>query len=362
MTTMNRRQFHAALNRLETMAKAQGATQLFHTPSDSNPGTWPNGRQTDLDEHTDGIGTDYRGVKKSLSLKVANSEALTPAEVAIFKGGEANAEVAGTYIKNKINAQQPLTPVENWFCQGGWNQVKKGVTSVSRRSGAKPGPAGYPGDNDDAKNVPDTHAGENESDEVEHDAKKSLPGAISESQQLGNFLELSPFLNEFAGAMAVGLEGLENRMISTFDKVTKSLLNRIENLENCLSKSISEQGEFNKGFAETIVGIGQHVAGASEIVSQQAQIPIGPPKSQFRVLPGGQPNQIGIQPIEKSFATVGSNVMQDNYVDKSDISQIMVELVKSNKLNPIEVVKFETTGELSSNAERMIKSFSAGQK
>jgi hypothetical protein len=88
MSTMNRGEFQAALGRLDALSKGQ----LYHTPSDSNPGTWAGSGQEDQNEHEDGIdenGTDYNGVKKSLANKVAKSLALTPAEVAIASGNKA---------------------------------------------------------------------------------------------------------------------------------------------------------------------------------------------------------------------------------------------------------------------------------
>lgn len=362
--SMEKAQFHNALNRLETMAKG-GATQLHHTSSDSNPGSWPGGAQSDQNEHEDGIddnGTDYNGVRKSLALKIENSEALTPAEVAISKG---LVEDAGGFIQHKINSKETLTPVENWFFRGGWNEVAeiaKGVEGANKNSSPKPSPAGAPGEDDDAASVGSTHGGEKESS-VEGDAKKSFAEEVANSETLQQGFELSPFLYEFTRAHAEGLDGIEARISKNIYDMIAPLYEHIEYLETELGKSIKDQGEFNKAFGETIVGIGQHVAGNADVQQQQAQMPAGPPKSQLRAIPGGLQEQQsipqGIQPVAKSFDLGGLDV-GENALNKTQIVNAMVELVKAGKLNALDVSKFEMTGEIAPQVENMVKSF-AGQ-
>src|SRR5574339_119269 len=100
---MDKDKFNSALGRLQDMAKSQ----LFHTGSDSNPGTWAGSPQSDLNDHEDGIdenGTDYNGVKKALAMKVEKCLALTPAEVMIIKGQDPRKVIA-----EKISKGQKLT-------------------------------------------------------------------------------------------------------------------------------------------------------------------------------------------------------------------------------------------------------------
>lgn len=338
--SMENSEFQAALGRLESMAKGQ----LHHTPSDSDPGTWAGtSTQDGQDEHNDGIdenGTDYEGVKKALATKIERSQALTPAEVAIVKGADPRPA-----IMEKINKGETLTPAEGWVLKGGFAKMCKGND--------KPTSAGVPGEAKDAGSVPDSHAGENENDEIEPDAKKSLDGAIAQTDHLRKGLEMSPILVEFTRAMGEALNGLEARTALRIEKSVMALVERQAALEEFVSKAFAEQGEFNKSFAETMVGVGQHVAGQSEVMTAQATAPAGPPKSQLRAIPGGQAQpQEGVQVMQKSFA--GGLDVGGEALAKSQVINAMADLVEKGKLNSLDVVKFEMTGEINPNVSQMV--------
>ena len=342
MSSVTKTDFHAALDRLEAMAKG-GATQLHHTASDSVPGSHAGVATSDYqDEHKDGIdenGTDYSGVKKALSAKVEKSQALTPAEVAIVKGQDPRPLIA-----QKVSKGESLTPAELWVTKGGYAKMQK--------ASEMPCEAGKPGEADDASSVPDTHAGKNENDEIEADAKKSLDSAVSETSHLRKGLEMSPILAEFARAMGAALQGTEARTVQAINKALSPVVERISALENSLSKSVSEQGEFNKGFAETLVGIGQHVAGNSEVNASQATLPAQAPKSQLRAVPGGQ----GVQAVQKSFGPGGLEVGTDA-LTKSQIVNTMTDMVKSGKINALEVIKFETSNQINPQTEKLVSDY-----
>src|SRR5690606_39193644 len=89
---------------------------------------------------------------------------------------------------------------ESWAAKGGFAQISKGND--------KPTKAGTPGEADDANSVPDSHAGDKET-EIEHDAKKSLDAALAKSQYASRGLEMSPILAEFASALGHALRGVE---------------------------------------------------------------------------------------------------------------------------------------------------------
>lgn len=341
--SMVKSDFHAALDNLENMAKAQGSTQLYHTPSDSDSGSHAGTSTTDYqNEHEDGIdenGTDYDGVRKALSAKVEKSQALTKAEVAIVKGQDPRPLIA-----EKVAKGESLTSAEAWVVKGGYDKMNKG--------GDKPGKAPAPGECDDANSVPDTNAGDNEDDEIEADAKKSLQGAISESKNLRKGIEMSAILAEFARAMGTALQGTEARVAQRVTKsVTAALapvLSKVDALEARLTKSVDAQSAFNKGLGETVVGIGQHVVGSGEVASSQATAPVGAPKSQFRSQPQGS-----VQAVEKSFGPGGLENGTEALV-KSQAVEAMTDLVKSNQINALEVCKFEMTGEISPHVQKMV--------
>jgi hypothetical protein len=336
--SMENREFQAALTRLESMAKGQ----LYHTPNDSDPGSWAGTSTTDdQDAFTDDIdenGTDYNGVKKALATKIERSQALTPAEVAIVKGQDPRPA-----IQAKISKGEALTPAEGWVLKGGFAKMAKGND--------KPSAAPTPGEGDNANSVPDTNAGENEDDEIIAQANKSLDGAIANSDHLAKGLEMSPILVEFTRAMGEALNGLEARTALRIEKSVMALAERVGQMENLVAKSFNEQGEFNKGFAETLVGVGQHVAGNAEIATSQAQMPAGPPKSQLRAVPGGQAPE-GVQAVQKSFAggmDVGSEALA-----KSQVIGAMADLVEKGRLNSLDVVKYEMTGEINPAVSQMV--------
>lgn len=332
--SMPRNQFTAALGRLESMAKG-GSTQLHHTGSDSVPGQHAGTSTSDYqDEHTDGIdenGTDYNGVKKALAAKVEKCQALTPAEVALVKGQDPRQLIAA-----KIQKGQRLTPAERWA-------LNKGAD--------KPSSPGTPGEAKDANSVPDSHAGEAEPDEIEPDAKKSLQQAAAGKPNLSKGLEMSPILAEFASAMGEGLSSVSADVARQVQKSLQPFMQRLANLE----KSMNEQGEFNKSFAETLVGIGQHVAGGTEVGAAAAQQPAHAPKSHLRAIQGGQQpqGQPGVQPVQKSFGPGGLEMGGDQ-MNKSQVIGVMSDLVQKGKLNSLDVIKYESTGEISPQVQQIV--------
>ena len=355
MSSIAKSDFHAALNRLESMAKGQGATQLYHTSGDSAPGSHAGTSTMDYqDEHTDGIddnGTDYSGVKKALAAKVEASRALTKAEVAIVKGSDPR-----PFIAEKVAKGESLTAAESWVIKGGYDKMKKEYDekemAYSVAKGAdKPGTAGTPGEDKDATSVPDSHAGEAEQDEIEADAKKSLDSAIAQTQNLRKGLEMSPILAEFANAMGHALRGVESNVVKSVTAAITPVVARVAQVEQTIAKSINDQGQFNVGFAETLVGIGQHVAGTSDVSTQQATAPAYAPKSQLRAIQGGQ--QQGVAPVQKSFGPGGLPSGSESMA-KSTVVGAMTELVKGGKLNSLDVCRYEMTGEINPQVQQMV--------
>lgn len=358
MSNMNRDEFHAALGRLEALSKGQ----LFHTPSDSNPGTWAGTGQEDQNEHEDGIdenGTDYNGVKKALANKVAKSKALSPAEVAIVKGDKSAARKS---IAAKIGKGSKLTQAESWAVRKGFpfgkddDEEKDGKDPV-KKGDATPEKAKTPGENKDPGSVPDSHGGDSD-EAIEGDAKKSLGGAIANTDHLKKGIEMSPILAEFARAMGVALEGTEARTAQRISKaiydVVSPLAARIEVMEKSFSGFGQSQGEFNKSFAEAMVGIGQQLAGSAEVAAAAGNGPAGAPKSHLRAVPSGQQSGGGVQVMQKSFTGPGGLDVSGEAFAKSQIVDAMIDLVKGGKLNQLEVVKFESSGEMNPAVRNMV--------
>ncbi len=82
---------------VEAMSGQSGATQVYHTPANSNPGSWAGSVERDVPENgaTDGVsdnGTDYSGAAKMLKSifdKIAKGQKLSSVEQLVLKGSMA---------------------------------------------------------------------------------------------------------------------------------------------------------------------------------------------------------------------------------------------------------------------------------
>lgn len=336
--------FQKSMERLATMAKG---TQLHHTGSDSDPGTWPGGAQQDLDEHggdihIDDNGTDYSGVRKALAAKVRKSLALTPAEVVIAEGGNPLTLIAG-----KVQKGQSLTSVESWAVKGGFDAktgqyVKKGNDKPSDS-------ADTPGEYTGASSVPPTNAGDDTTDEVESDAAKSFNQAVNTSLELQKGLELSPFLYELTRALGTALSGTEAGVAKGVAAALSPVVKRIEAIEKSIGDSFQDQGEFNKSLAGAVLGIGQVVSGNVQEATQQATQAAYAPKSQMRA----GTSDGGVQVINKAVGPGGLEMD----LTKSQISEAMVEMVTKGQLDTLSVIKFEGSGEINPQTRQNVLAY-----
>lgn len=165
-----------------------------------------------------------------------------------------------------------------------------------------------------------------------YDMGKSMSQAVQESDTLQKGIEVSQFLSEFAKAMGAGFEGMESRLNAQIQNIGQSLFDSLSSFAN-------EQGEFNKSLAEGVVNIGHGVAGSIEQVQQVAEMPIAAPRSQqLQVLPGGQQGF-----VQKSF---GGHPGEE--ISKSMVADAMNDMIQKGEqgITPLEVIKFDTTGEL----------------
>jgi hypothetical protein len=366
MSTVAKTEFEKSLARLESMTKSQ----LFHTASDSNPKTWAGSSETDEDSMDDSIqenGTDYDGVKKSLAAKVSASKALTPAEVKIVKGQNPYTDIA-----IKVNKGLALTKAESWALKGGRkffaksdemaNSPKKDGAAEENKT-ARDIPSLNVADKNDGKKDAEADPGTSkgfpfDKDEDDDKAEKSLANGIAGHRQLREGIEMSPILHQFAAAMGHALEGQEARVVKSVTRALAPLFARIEGVEKSVNGFMSGQDEFNKSMGEAVVGIGQQIAGSGEVANAANSLPVGPPRSQLRSIAGG--GQGGISPVAKSFGGPGGLEDGAGAMAKSQIVNVMTDMVKSGKLNPLEVVKYESTGELTQAVSQAVLSHAQG--
>jgi hypothetical protein len=271
-------------------------------------------------------------------------------------------------IGDKIAKGQKLTAAESWCAKGGY----KAMMPVMK-SDEKPGESPAPGEKSGAAAAVATHAASEDSDDDtqeevakghkcdddcdhdEDDMGKSLTGIAKSTRTLQSGIEMSPFLSEFVHAIDLALRTSEKNVSKGLAKSLASLVTRLDGLEKAHSTYATETTEFNKSLAEAVVGMGTQIASTASVYNEIASAPARGPKSQMRAIQGGQP---GVQVIQKSFGPGGL----ENDLVKSQVVEVLVDLVKAGKIQPVEAIKYEATGELSPGVEALVRSAAAGAR
>lgn len=305
--------FFKSLGKLEALAGREpegddmNKAQLFHTPSDSGRTSWPGGSKTDIGNQWDDSigkdGTDYHPARKAIAEKALKGLPLAAEELAILKGD-----------------------IEGSMSKGEGQEVDGDNSRVCKAD-----------DDDDDK----------EKFDKEKMFGKSLEVMAQENPTVQQGIEVSTFLAEFAKAFGSRMDDIEKSMIGQVTTATNHILDQVGGY---MDGRFDEQGDFNKSLADAIVNIGHGVAGNIEQTIQQGEQPVGPPRSQLQVLPGGA------QVLRKSF----DGGPEGEQLSKSQITDAMTDLVIKGELNALEVSKFDMTGELRPDIqERIVKHISA---
>lgn len=329
---INAEQFANSLSNLESMAKSQ----LFHTANSSEPGKWAGSEFADVDSMDDSIdpnGLDYNGVKKLLGEKVSKGHDLTHAEYALVKGQDPI-----PYIVDKIEKGHDLTLAEQWVVKAVQEDAEEDEDEEEededegededyrknkmKKSAAVPGKAEAPGTLHDALHGPGTLSAamdekEDEEAEVTH---KSLDQAVGSSYVMKSGIEMSPFLYEFVNAVDSALKGVEAR-------VTNKLAKSLDRLATVIDARDAAQSDFFKSLAESVVGIGEITKAQLEDQVVKSSFPTRAPKSTMA-------------------KSIGGLAVDTDSLQKSQILDIMVDMVKSNALSTQDVIAFEHTNHL----------------
>jgi len=305
--TITKESFYKSLSKLEALAGV-GAVQegmeksQICTGPNSERRDWAGSNWENVPGDGPGAdkikpdGTDYneRGVRKSIQEKVAKGIPLNASELALLKSDLEKADKGDDKDEKEV-------------------ELKFGKAAQ---------------DDDDKE-------------KFGREMGKSFDGAIQENETLQKGIEVSEFLAEMSKAFAAGLEGIEAR-------VNNNMLAMGQQLFDTLTGFASEQGEFNKSLAEAMVNIGHGVAGSLEQVEQVAQMPAGPPRSQqMHVIQGGQQGY-----VQKSFA----GQQGGEPLSKSVITDVLNDMLEKGEsgLSPIEIIKFDTTGELRPDLQQRV--------
>lgn len=290
------------------MAAESGATQVFHTPSNSSPASWA-GTSASSEDWSDSIGpdgTDYKvagaKMRKSVLSKIAKGEALTQGEKNfVAKGG-----------LDKFKDMEKAKEAKG-------DMAEKAMAPRSMMAKAK--------DEDEDEEEDEVSKAEEHSDEAEDrkliremmskekkkDVSKSFADHAAENPAVKGGFEVSEFLAGFAQVMHKSLSSMEARIT---DRVLTGL-----------AKSDIEQGEVQKSMAEALARLGEVLAAQAQRIDQ---VESGPARAAKSTL---------------SKSGVAPEAAQE--LNKSQVTGALVDLVQKGLATATDVLKYDATGELS---------------
>lgn len=269
--------------RVATMQGEGGATQVHHTPSNSDPGGWAGSTGKECpgngaDDNVAADGTDYvpdaGGVFKSVMDQVAAGNITADVGLQIIKGMMA-------YAKKKDDQDMDKAVEED-------KDLDKAMDEE---------------DQDD-------------DEESEPLVKKSLAESVAEDETVSAGLEVSDILKSWSDSTLTGIE-------KSIDSVEKRVSRR-------LAKSDAANAEYQAGIAKALSSLSQVL----KVQSQRLE--------QLEGVPGRGPKSVGY--VEKSFAGAAP---EGEKLAKSQILETMVTLAQSGEIPASEVIRFESTGDVS---------------
>ena len=281
------------------MVGESGATQVYHTPNNSDPkGGWAGSSWEDQD-WSDSIGpdgTDYKSagvaMRKSVAMKIAKGMPLKAGEKAfVAKGG------MELFDKEKMDK----------------DEAKKGMYGSKKDEAMK------------AMSKDEDHEDEAEDKEMlremvkpsamkKKDMSKSFSDHAAENPAVKGGFEVSEFLAGFAQVMHKSLLSMESRIT---DRVLTGL-----------AMTSADQGEVSKSMAEALANLGEVLAAQAQRIEQVEAGAARAPKST----------------LSKSVSTGEAD---SESLTKSQVTGILVDLVQKGQATAQDVLKYDATGEIS---------------
>lgn len=283
-----------ATTEVPAMTGESGPTQVFHTASNSAPGSWAGSSWESLD-WSDSIGpdgTDLRAagakMRKSILEKIAKGAALTQGE-------------------------------RNFVAKGGLDMFKDADEGTDDKKDKKPSmekaQASHPDEAEDKKLIKEM-MDKKEKEEKKDDVSKSFNDYAAESEAVSKGFEVSEFLAGFAEVMHKSLVSMERR-------ITDRVLGAI-------AKSDAEHGEVSKSMAEALSTLGEVLSLHAQRLEQVEAGPARAPKSAS---------------IVKSIGGAPEISLED--MSKSQVVDVLVDLMQKGQVSQKDVLKYDATGELS---------------
>jgi len=306
--------FFKSLARLEALAKGSeemNKSQIC-TGGNSEVQSWPGGNKESVPQTGEGVGADQDGeytagkARKSIAEKVMKGQPLSADEYALLKSD-----------LDSINKSKD----EDEDDKGGDRDPRDAKKDdededEDRGKGPPPPPIAFGGG--------------------KPDMGKSMNQAVKENETIQKGIEVSDFLMELTKSFAAGL-----------DHVMKTVMAHVDQR---LGQFATEQGDFNKALGEAVVNIGHGLGAVNKSVEATGAAPAAGPKSQLRAVPGG------VSALSKGMG----NPMEG--LTKAQILDTMTGMMEKGQCSTLDVVKFETTGDLNpAIRDQLVKSLSGGQ-
>lgn len=334
-----------ATTKVESMVSESGSTQLFHTASNSDPGGWAGSswRGEGWEDMIEANGTDLGAVRR-LGKSIARG------------------------IMTKLNKGLPLSARETAFVsKGGMNFLDKMKAAKAdkaekamdkdedeEKSYAKAMKADMEKavDEDEDEDEVEKAMDEDEDDHPDVAEDKKLvremvkPGAMKkakaevskslldhavENPAVQQGFEVAEFLAGWAQVMHKSLQSAEARIA--------------DRILTAIARSEAETGEVSKSMAGALASLGEVLAAQQQRLDQIEAGPARAPKSQMTVQKSG----VVPSPVDGGGSTLEN-------MNKSQIAERLLDLVKKSEATPQDVLKFDASGILSPDLARKIAS------
>lgn len=284
------------------MVGESGATQVYHTPNNSDPkGGWAGSSWEDQD-WSDSIGpdgTDYKSagvaMRKSVAMKIAKGQDLTKGEENFVKKGGMS-----LFAKKAMDKHE--------------EDAKKGMYGSKDKDAAMKAMSKDEDHEDEAEDKEMLREMVKPSAMKKKDMSKSFSDHAAENPAVKGGFEVSEFLAGFAQVMHKSLLSMESRIT---DRVLTGL-----------AMTSADQGEVSKSMAEALANLGEVLAAQAQRIEQVEAGAARAPKST----------------LSKSVSTGEAD---SESLTKSQVTGILVDLVQKGQATAQDVLKYDATGEIS---------------
>lgn len=272
------------------VAGVSGATQVYHTPANSNPRGWAGSTEQDVPEdgNTDSIsenGTDYEAqakMMKSIAVKLAKGLPLTKFEKSVLKAMD---EEDDKKDKKK-------------------DEVAKGKNPFEKKD-------------------------EEEDEKEDKKVEKSLMDFANEDEEVSKGFDVSNFLASFAGVVAKSQNASESRIKS--------------DILSALAEADAGNAEFQKSLAEAVVNVGEAI---QAITQRLDQIESGPAR--------GAKSVTGAQVINKGGFDGGETPLTKSQVSDALADMVMKGQLQAHDVFNFEANGGQISPELEAKVRRHI--------